>query len=157
MPLFRRREPVHLRFEEREGLIVPQTPRHVALHADVFFLARSGGKAAVVIEDAYLVWRSREEKGETVLKELRWDRAVVEGRFVYPVEALGIEAGPSRAAEATLTFTDGLIGHGEGPPPAESVLVLRLHLADGQRLERGLWRVRLSDWQQPRAVLEWVG
>jgi hypothetical protein len=148
---------MELRFERREALIVPQTPRHVALHADVFFAAAARDRSAAVIQDAYLDWIVPSgNSAPKIIRRVRWDRAVLGGRFLYPSQALEITLDRSAVAEVTLTFTDGLIGHEDGTPPAESTLTLELHLAGGRRQSVDLWRVRMNDWLQPRADLEWL-
>lgn len=137
----------------REALIVPQTPRHVALHADVLFAVRATRTESVRLEDAHLHWLL--DGGGATMKSIRWDRAVINGRFSYP-PALEVEIEREPAAEVTLTFTDGLIQHADGRPPKQSKLVLELLLEGGKRLRYDLWRVRMEDWQQPRADLEWL-
>lgn len=145
-----------LRFEQREGVLVPQTATHWALHADVFFVAVRSGAAALTISDAHLAWEVRSRNSASVIKTLRWDRAVIEGKFRYPIQALAFEA-EAVAKPLTLTFDDGLMKVPGGPPPAESFLALVLSLGDRQRpLRRDLWRVGLRSWDQARADLEWL-
>lgn len=152
MRLLGRRDALELQFQLREAVIAPQTGDYVGVHADVFFVARSSA-APVTIEDAHLYWTRSPEAAP--LAQLRWDRAVVAGRFRYPPVPLAIDVG-SAPVEVTLTFADGLVRHDRGTPPPRSTLVLEIQLADGKRQTYDLWRVFLVDWQQPRAGLEWL-
>lgn len=152
MRLLGRRDALELKFQLREAVIAPQTGDYVGVHADVFFVARSSG-APVTIEDAYLYWTRSPEAAP--LAQLRWDRAVVAGRFRYPPAPLAIEVSGA-PVDVTLTFADGLVRHEPGTPPSRSTLVLELRLSGGKRPTYDLWRVSLADWQQPRAGLEWL-
>jgi len=146
-----RRDPLDLRFEQREGILVPQTPALWALHADVF-LSVSARKPATLV-DASLRWETSPRYAPLLL--CKWSRAVIDGRFHYPGEALSFALGPE-PRELTLTFDADLIRHPEGPPPAGSRLVLHLRLDDSQKeTVRALWRVAIESWERP-ARLEWL-
>lgn len=149
--LLRRRQPLLLRFERRECVIVPQTSTRLGLHADVHFLAQSPSGEAV-IEDAHLLWEA--QKRHTPVRRSRWDRAIIEGKFRYPPQPLEIIVG-GRPRAITLTFTDPLIPHGPEAPPTASRLVLELVLDGGRRVRRDLWRVELTAWNQP-ATTHWI-
>ena len=149
--LFASAEPISLRFRQRECVIVPQTAARVALHADVYFEAIA--PIPRVIEDAWLVWGARGSRQP--FRRSRWDRAVVDGHFRYPPQALAAPVGET-ATSLTLTFTDPLIPH-EAAPPRASSLVLELAVAGESRpLRRELWRVEIEAWERP-ALVTWVG
>src|SRR5438067_13135790 len=108
MNFLRRREPLALRFEQREGIFLPQTAGYWALHADVCFRAIATDED-VTITDARLDWRSSADRKAGSLASVRWDRVAVEGRFRYPIEALDLAIGAFPGTEATFTFDAGLI------------------------------------------------
>ena len=149
MNLFRR-DPLELRFEQREGILVPQTPALWALHADVFFTAFARNRP-VIITDAHLDW----DAGPQVIASCGWVRAVIDGKFHYPIEPLAFAAG-DQPRELTLTFDKDLIRRPDRPLPAGSRLVLRLGAAGSTReIARTLWRVEIGAWDRP-ARLEWL-
>ena len=148
---FFRRDALELRFERREGILVPQTEALWALHADVFLSAR-GRKPELTITDAHLYW----EAGREVIASCGWVRAVVDGRFRYPVEPLAF-AVDGEGRELTLTFDKDLIRRPDRQAPAESRIVLRVTVgSSGREIVRKLWRVEIDAWDRP-ARLEWLG
>ena len=131
---------------------MPQTPALWALHADVFFSVAARKPASLV--DAFLVWETSARKPP--LLRCSWSRAVIDGRFHYPAEALSLPIGPE-SRELTLTFDADLIRCPEGAPPADSRLVLHLALTDAPKeIVRPLWRVAIESWERP-ARLTWLG
>ena len=154
--MFRRRDPLALSFEQREGIFVPQTAGYWALHADVCLRAIATGEPVTLV-DAHLDWLTGSGKKAEALKSLRWDRVAIDGHFRYPIEPLTLVAGPTPGIEVTFTFDAGLVKLPVGPPPSETLL--RLRLAIGGRewtVDRDLWRVEIAAWDQPRAGMIWL-